>query len=361
MEGRGAYNRSSRVQAAGLLPALSLFEQAAKAVPLAEAPEPIVIADYGASEGHNSLIPIGLAISSLRERVGPERAISVVHTDLPTSDFNVLFHTLDSDPGSYLRLHPAAFASAIGRSFYNQIFPAGSVTLGWSSWAVQWLSRIPGPIPEQVQVAYSEDPAARAAYKSQAADDWKTFLLQRGTELRPGGRLVVVTMALDETGDFGYRPVVAAMYGALLGLVEEGFLGMDEVRRMAIPTVGRSRADLEAPFLANGRFAGLAIEFLEVFISEDRVWMQFEDDHDARGYAAQWTAFCRASVFPTLALALDGGLEGSRATEFFSKLEQAMVARLSATPQRVVIPLARVVLAKVAPASQPAPDGLRVG
>ena len=88
MEGRGAYNRSSRVQAAGLLPALSLFEQAAKAVPLAEGPEPIVIADYGASEGRNSLIPIGLAISSLRERVGPERAISVVHADLPTSDFN---------------------------------------------------------------------------------------------------------------------------------------------------------------------------------------------------------------------------------------------------------------------------------
>src|SRR5437763_17147042 len=83
MEGGGAYNRSSRVQAAGLLPAVALFEQAAREVTLTSPPSSVVIADYGCSEGHNSLLPVGVALGALRKRVGPERAVCVVHTDLP--------------------------------------------------------------------------------------------------------------------------------------------------------------------------------------------------------------------------------------------------------------------------------------
>jgi SAM dependent carboxyl methyltransferase len=346
MEGHGVYNRSSSVQAAGLSPAVPLLEQAAKVVSLASAPEAIVIADYGASEGRNSLAPMAVAIACLRARVGRERAISVVHTDLPSSDFNALFQTLDTDPQSYLRGDPAIFASAVGRSFYQQILPAGSVTLGWSSWAVHWLSRTPAPIPDQVQAAYSKDAAARAAYGRQAAEDWQTFLTHRGRELRPGGRLVVLSMALDDNGSFGYRPVLDAMYGALIDLVDEGFLRPDEVRRMAIPTVGRSRADLEAPFAGNGRFAGLAIEHVEVFLGDDRIWSEVERDRDAAALGARWAAFARASVFPTLALGLDGGRDDPRAAAFSDMLERAMAARLAAAPERMVIPLGRIALVK---------------
>ena len=104
------------------------------------------------------------------------------------NDFTALFRTLANDPNSYLRGDAAVFCSAIGRSFYEQILPANSVTLAWSSWAVQWLSRVPAPIPDQVQVFYSLDPAARAAYAEQAANDWRTFLSRRERELCPGGR-----------------------------------------------------------------------------------------------------------------------------------------------------------------------------
>jgi hypothetical protein len=346
MEGHGVYNRSSRVQAAGLSPAVPLFERAAGAVILATAPEAIVIADYGSSEGHNSLAPMAVAIGALRNRVGPERAISVVHADLPGSDFSALFQTLNTDPDSYLRGDPATFASAVGRSFYQQILPSGSVTLGWSSWAVQWLSRTPAPIPDHVQVAYSQDPVARAAYTRQAAEDWQTFLAHRGRELRPGGRLVVLTMAVDDDGDFGYRPALDAMYGALVGLVDEGYVGAEEARRMAIPTVGRSRADLMAPFSGNGRFAELSIEHADVFLGDDRIWREFERDRDAGAFGARWAAFSRASVFPTLALGLNGSRDDPRAAAFVDKMEVGMAARLAAAPERMVIPLASIVLVK---------------
>jgi len=314
-------------------------------VGLPPAPAPVVIADYGSSPGRNSLHPMAVAIGVLRERLGPERAISVVHIDLPESDFTALFQTLQNEPESYLKDDSAVFASAIGRSFYQQVLPAGSVTLGWSSWAVQWLSRVPASIPDQLQVAYSCDPTARASFARQADADWRSFLTHRGKELCPGGRLVVLTMALGQSGDFGYRPVLQAMYAALLDLVEQGFLAKEEVRRMAIPTVGRSHADLAAPFAGAGSFAGLKLAQLEVFLGEDRTWQDYQRSQDAGAFGAGWAAFSRASVFPTLAAELDGGTS-QRAKDFIERLEAGMAERLVAAPEPALIPLAKLVLVK---------------
>ena len=347
MEGHGAYNRSSRVQAAGLSPAVPLFQQAARTVALPSAPQPVIIADYGSSAGHNSLVPLAAAVGVLRERFGAEQAIWVVHTDLPDNDFTALFQTLAIDPDSYLRGDPNVFASAVGRSFYEQILPANSVTLGWSSWAVQWLSRVPAQIPDQLQVAYSRDPAVRAAFARQAAEDWRTFLAHRGRELRPGGRLVVLTMAVDEAGRFGYQPLLEAMYAALVDLVETGLVRAEEARRMAIPTVGRSRADLMAPFgEGDGRFAGLSVEQAEVFLSEDRIWAEFEAGGDAQTFGARWAAFSRASVFPTLAASLEGGRADARAAAFTERLEAAVATQLAAAPKCMLIPLAKLLLVR---------------
>jgi hypothetical protein len=237
------------------------------------------------------------------------------------------------------------FASAVGRSFYQQVVPDESVTLGWSSWSVQWLSRTPAPIPDQLQVAFSQDAGARAAYARQAAEDWATFLTRRGRELRPGGRLVVLTMALDEDGDFGYRAVLDAMYDALRTLVDDGSVSEAEAGRMAIPTVGRRRAELMAPFADGGHFAGLAVEHLEIFRGEDQIFEAYERECDNAAFGARWAAFSRASVFPTLALALDGG-DGSRTTAFLDRMEAGMAERLAAAPAPTNIPLAAIVLVK---------------
>jgi hypothetical protein len=78
-----SYTASSRLQAAGLRPAMAIFEEAAAVVPLPRAPQPIVIADYGAATGHNSLLPICAAIDVLRKRTRPEHSILVIHTDVP--------------------------------------------------------------------------------------------------------------------------------------------------------------------------------------------------------------------------------------------------------------------------------------
>ena len=344
MEGHGGYSRSSLVQAAGSLPAVPLLEKAAQQVLLPAAAEPVVIVDYGSSEGRNSLLPLSVAIGILRDRIGRKRPISVVHTDLPGNDFDALFQMLVSDPGSYLREDSAIFPSAIGRSFYEQIMPTSSVTLGWSSWAVQWLSRVPALIPDQVQVAYSRDAATRAVFSRQAAEDWRVFLSHRAAELKPGGQLVILSMAVDDQGDFGYRAAVDAIYGGLEDLVGEGVITAAEMRRMVIPTFGRGREDFTAPFAETGSFAGLSVEEFEIFYGEDQIWQEFKVHGDPEIFGARWAAFSRASVGPTLAASLENS--SARAGEFLERLETRMAARLAAAPERTSIPLAKMVLVK---------------
>ncbi len=338
--------QSSRLQAAGLAPAIALFERAAEQVPLPKPPQPIVIADYGAANGHNSLKPLSAAIAVLRRRTRHDHAILVAHTDVPDNDFTALFSTLADDPDSYLHTDTASFASAIGRSFYDQIVPSKTVSLGWTSWATQWLSRIPCEVNDHVHVAYSNDDAARAAYARQAAIDWHNFVAFRGRELAPEGQLVVLTMAVDEDGKFGFTALLDAIVAALNDQVRDGMLRQDEVRRMTIPTFARSEKDFRAPFAPSGRFEGLTIDHLEMFNAEDRFWARFQIDDDAEAFGTQWAAFARAALLPTLVGGLDGGVHDPRAAEFVEQLESAVATRLSSAPEPMRIPLALVVLVK---------------
>jgi salicylate 1-O-methyltransferase len=344
LEAAGALKRSTRVQPASL-PAVELLERAAKDVELPHVPNTIVIADYGASAGHNSLLPIGAAISIVRARAEAGRAICVFHADVAENDYAALFESLDADPQSYLRHDPATFASAIGRSIYDQIVPTNIVTLGWSSWAVHWLRRVPAPIPDHVHISLSRDDAAKAAYARQAADDWIAFLTARSRELVPGGRLVVLTMAHDD-GEDGYQPLLEALGEELADMVTEGVITADEFFRMAIPSVGRSEAELTAPFAPKNRFAGLAVEHLEVFDAEDQYWTRFQKDRNASAFAHQWTAFVRMSVFPTLLTAITGGPHDARRAMFVDRLETGLRKRIAAAPKRVRIPLAKILLDK---------------
>ena len=341
-----SYTASSRLQAAGLRPAMAIFEEAASVVPVPRAPQPIVIADYGAATGHNSLLPICAAIEVLRKRTRPDQSVLVIHTDLPENDFTAMFRTLAEDPDTYLGKDSATFASAIGRSFYEQVMPSGSVHLAWSAWAIQWLSKVPAPVPDHILVAYSSDDGARAAHAKQAAHDWHEFIAFRGRELRRGGRLVVMTMAVDDEGEFGYRPLFASVLDALDEFRRDGLITEDEVHRMSVPVVARSEADFFAPFAPSGRFEQLEIDHLEVFNAEDRFWTQYQTDRDATAFGTAWAAFVRAAVFPTLAGALDGGRDDPRASQFVERLEAGVAQRLAAAPEQMQIPLAHLVLIK---------------
>lgn len=340
------YTEASRLRAAGLAQAIAAFERAAEEVTLPKPPQPIVIADYGAANGHNSLRPLSAAIAVLRRRTRHDHAILVAHTDVPGNDFATLFETVHDDPESYLHSDTATFTSAVGRSFYDQIVPSKTVNLGWTSWATQWLSRTPCEVHDHVHVSRSHDDAVHSAYADQAALDWHNFVAFRGRELAPEGRLVALTLAADEDDTAGFAPLLDTIVDALDDLAREGLLHPDELRRMTIPTFARTEKDFRAPFAPKGRFEGLMIEHLEMFNAEDRFWARYQLDHDAEAFGAQWAAFARFALFPSLLAALDGGVHDERATRFVEHLEGAVASRLAGAPEPMRIPQAVVVLIK---------------
>jgi SAM dependent carboxyl methyltransferase len=97
-------------------------------------------------------------------------------------------------------VHVLASAS----SFYRPIVPAGTLDLGFSATAMDWLSRNPCNLTNHVQAVGATGPEL-AAFAEQGRRDWETILLQRARELATGGRLVMVNFCKDETGRLSWQ------------------------------------------------------------------------------------------------------------------------------------------------------------
>jgi S-adenosylmethionine-dependent carboxyl methyltransferase len=345
MEGGGAYNRHALQQAAGGAVALPLLQRAARDVTLDTLHKTVVIADYGSSQGRNSLLPIRTAIAVLQGRVGVETPISVVHTDLPENDFSTLFQLLETDPDSYLRDQPNVFASAVGRSFYKPLFPPNSVTLGWSAYAVLWPSRTPAFIPGHFYSTRSSG-AVLSAFNKQGEDDWRTFLSHRAKELRAGGRLVILVPARDGEGLHRIEPLMDHANATLHEMVNEGLITADERERIVLPAHPKSKADLLAPFAGSDRFLGLVAEYCEVIAGPDPVWEAYKAHCDPERLAGQHAGFFRATFGPTLASALETSGTSEKTIAFNDRLERGLRKRIADDPVEMRAVLATMVIAK---------------
>lgn len=346
MEGNGAYNKHAKLQAGGAALALPLLENAVRKMTLDLGDFPIVIADYGSSQGKNSLAPMRVAISALRTRLGPNRPILVSHVDLPSNDFNTLFQVLDSDPDTYVLDEPNVFPCAIGRSFYGKVFPPHHVHLGWSSYAAVWLSRIPMLIPGHFFVHRSSG-SIHAAFARQSAQDWEAFLSLRARELRAGGRLVVVLPTRRDDGSSGFEDIMDHANAVLAEMVDEGAITTDERAGMVLGGYARRRRDLLAPFMRDGRFRHLIVEHCDVTELEDAAWTDYRRGGNAEALASKQALFFRSTFVPSLASALARAGDAERCRAFGDRVEEGLKRRLARRPAAIRSLVGTIVLAKL--------------
>jgi SAM dependent carboxyl methyltransferase len=331
MEDKGAYNRYAKLPAGGGALALPLWEKAARSVEIEQDDQPIVIADYGSSQGKNSLAPMRLAIRTLRERLRPGRSISVFHIDQPSNDFNTLFEVLDTDPDSYTLAEPDVFPCAIGKSFYKKVFPQRHVHLGWCSYAAVWLSRIPSRISGHF-IAHRSTGVEYAAFERQAAHDWEAFLSLRAGELRSGGRLVVVLPALNDDGISGLEDLMDHANAVLAEMTHEAALRPEERERMVLGAYPRRRCDLLAPFQPSGQFRDLSVESCDLFPLEDSIWADYQRDGNNDARATRQSLFFRSIFVPSLALSLNQAHDPEQRRTFADRFENGLTRRLAAQP-----------------------------
>lgn len=235
-EGRGFYNEHSSQQAEASDAGVSMVRDAVAALP-GPPPRPLVIADFGSSQGRNSLAPLAAAIAEARRReADPDLPVAVVHTDLAANDFSTLFATVAADPATYAG--PNIFTYAAGRSFYERLFPDDSVMLGWSSTTVLWLSHTPDPIPDHL-FSYPATGAVAQRWAASAADDWSRFLGHRAVEFRTGAQLVVTALVADPE----VLPWMATVEQGGRDAVDDGVLTAAQLEAMVVPTILRDADD----------------------------------------------------------------------------------------------------------------------
>ncbi len=338
MEGHGAYNANSGLQASGAAFALPLLIEAANAIPLDGSSSPIVVADYGSSEGRNSIAVFKAVLPHLRARSA--RPILVTHTDVPTNDFSTLFDLAAYDKGGYAGVD-GIFASAVGRSFYESVLPRNYVHLGWSSYAVHWLSRPPSPVTGHFFSGCGQ-PHEREAFAEQARADWEMFLTLRSRELCAGGRLVIVVPAPFQKGASTLMPLYNAANDVLADMVHDGTLEGAEREAMVLPIHIRTLDELLAPLAAHELHAVAAL--IEKF--GDGAHQEYQVSGDAAALAARRAGFFRATFGPTLASALRRSDELDEGRSFLDQLESGLKRRLAGMTQSINSAVALLVLEK---------------
>jgi hypothetical protein len=156
------------------------------------------IADLGCSIGPNTFIAVQNIIDVVQQKYQSQGLAThmpefqVFFNDHASNDFNTLFASLPPK-----RLY---FATGVPGSFYGRLFPESSLQLVHSSYALQWLSKVPEELLNKNSTAWNKgrvhytnapDEVAHA-YTTQFAKDMTIFLEARAKELVLGGIMVLI-------------------------------------------------------------------------------------------------------------------------------------------------------------------------
>ncbi|MEM7225796.1 MAG: hypothetical protein AAF495_22650 [Pseudomonadota bacterium] len=307
MLGQGYYNRNSASQLAAIDPVLPWLEQAIAEMPLADPLPAVAIADFGCSEGANSVAALKGPVAALRAR--SQRPIQTLHSDLPTNDYAALFTSLRPEGRSVFE-DRQTFSAVVGGSMYDQLLPARSLHIATSFNAIGYLSRRPlARLPNYVignGPSLPDSPGRvsrpeRAVFAAQARDDLVAFLSARATELLPGGLLLVQCWGSDGVR-FGCDRTHEALNDALLAAVRVGIIERPDYEGYYQPVYCRTLAETTAP--VTGPAAPLArlyrLERAETFDVPVPFIEAYRQSGNAATYARDYTSFFRAFTEPML-------------------------------------------------------------
>jgi hypothetical protein len=178
------------------------------------------IADFGSSEGVNSIKFFGTLISKYLSQRPNDYSVIMNHCDLPENNWNNFFKTLNSSPDSYIKF-PFVYPRIIGKSFYNQLFEDNSLDISYSAQSFHYLSKIPERLPNDYNYYHSNIP-------KQGIQDMKHLINLRLKELTSGGYLFMMCIAkVTDIPSF-----IRLTDEAFLNCMEKGLLNKEEMLSM---------------------------------------------------------------------------------------------------------------------------------
>jgi SAM dependent carboxyl methyltransferase len=328
MVGHGFYDRHSAPQWAATEAVLPWLESAIAAMPLADPPATIGLADFGCSEGGNSIRVMNRLIPLIRART--PRPIQTIHSDLPTNDFTALLTHLRADGRS---IFGDGVSSALaGGSMFDQLLPPCSTHVATTFNAIGFLSRrpverLPGYIlangPSRERGVGYVDGADRDAFAAQAMADVESFLRARAVEMTPGGQLLIEVFGAGEVGRT-CDGIYDVLNDALLEVLAAGRIDRDAYDAYYQPVYLRTLDELIQPVAIPD--APLAAAFRLDRAETYEVPVPFVEDFRLGGevvtYARAYTNFFRAFTEPVLRAAFPDQDRDSFAKDVFGRAER---------------------------------------
>lgn len=249
------YGQAALAQRQALLAGLAEAEERLLVPLLSQPTTHLRVADLGCADGVNSF-PV---VAALRRRLVAVNAseLSLVHVDLPSSDFNTLIGNLHEHPESYLQASPDGLAlHPLLRpgSFYSAPLPEASVDFAFSTTALHYASAKAGPVTGHIDPLYAR-PCERPVWREQAERDCGLIMHGLARGLRPGGRawLVVPSVLRDAEGNLAhwYRQAKRDLYEELVAATGRGVLDSRALDDFVIPTNERDMDEWKAWFAAH--------------------------------------------------------------------------------------------------------------
>jgi hypothetical protein len=342
MRGSGYYS-SNTIGAKTVIDKVGdLVEAAAARMSALAEGQAFTIADFGAADGGTSMDMMRSLVHAIRIRE-PDRQISITYTDLPHNDFSALFRLsqglLGPKAETPLADAPGLFIFGSGTSFYRQVFPDNSLSLGFSATAMHWISSRPCKIADHVQ-AVGAAPAEREQFRAQAMRDWETILLARARELRPGGRLALANFCVDEKGRYLGHTNGVDMFDSFArhwrDLLRAGRINETEYVSATFQQFYKTPDEFAAPFRdpasAVSR-AGLKLESIFTMVTPCPYAAEFSRHGDAASFAKAYVPTLRSWSETVFSGALDPSRRPAERAAIIDDFYGAYEAEVAAAPE----------------------------
>ncbi|XP_028801763.1 salicylate carboxymethyltransferase [Neltuma alba] len=269
----------------------------------------LAVADLGCSSGPNTLYVIYELIETVEKlcrdlnHESPEYIIFL--NDLPSSDFNSVFKSLESFKQKLSeemvggRQTGPCYIAGVPGSFYGRIFPTKSLHFVHSSYSLHWMSQVPEGVEDNkgnVCMTKTSPLNVYNSYYHQFQRDFSMFLKCRAQEVVEGGHMVLTLLGRgsDDPSLEKSCHIWDIVAEALNHMVLEGIIKEDKMDSFNVPFYAPSTSELESEVKKEGSFT---INHLGAF---ETSWEAACDEkrNDSKEY--QITQFMRAVVEPLL-------------------------------------------------------------
>ncbi len=301
MSGGGLYSLATIGAKHVIDAATPLVLDAINDLPLESIQQGFTMSDMGCADAGTSLTMIGKAINAVLARA-PAAPVSVVYTDQPRNDFNALItNVYGLGPfETYLNDRDNVFPQVSATSFYSQIIPSATLNLGFSATAMHWLSQKVCNISNHVQAVGAEGSELQA-FRQQAHSDWRQILLHRASELKPGGKLVLINFGTDEEGRYLGNTGGINMFDTFnqiwLSFLEQKRINRLEYENMTLPQYYNSLEEFSAPLVNSDEAvyqAGLRLDHIDTRIVKCPFAEDFRNHRDAAKFAEEYIPTIRS-------------------------------------------------------------------